>query len=130
MVGDSISNLIIGLKNASNAKHSEAVFPYTKLKESILEVLKKEKFIEDFDKKGKDIKKSLKVSLKYEDGKAVITEVKRVSKQSKRVYLSYKDIKPVKNGYGLSVISTPKGVMSDKEAKKAKVGGETLFMIW
>lgn len=130
MVGDKVSNLIIGLKNAYNAKHMVFETPFTKLNASILEVLRKEGFVTDFEEKGKDIEKTLVVSLKYENGKPAISDVSRTSKQSKRVYIGYKDIKPVKNGYGISVISTPKGVMSDKQAKDQKLGGEELFKIW
>lgn len=130
MVIDKVSNLIISLKNAYNAKHSVVEFPYTKFSESILEVLRKEGFILDFDKKGKKPKETLEISLKYENGVSALTDVQRVSKQSQRIYLGYKDIKPVKNGYGVSIISTPDGIMSSKEAKKKKLGGEELFRIW
>jgi len=130
MVGDRVSNLIIGLKNAGTADHKVASFPYSRLNHSILDVLKKEGFISDFEKEGKDLRKKLNVTLSYKDGHSAITDLKRVSKQSRRVYLGYKDIRPVKNGYGISVISTPEGVMSDKEAKKKKLGGEELFKVW
>ena len=130
MVGDKVSNLIIGLKNAYNAKHSIFETPFTKLNASILEVLRSEGFITDFEEKGKDIDKKLVVSLKYENGVPAISDVSRSSKQSRRLYVGYKDIKPVKNGYGMAVISTPKGVISDKQAKDKKLGGEELFKIW
>ena len=87
MVGDKISNLIIGLKNAYNAKHTTFELPYTKMNESILEALKKQGFVSDFKQKGKDLKKELSVTLKYKEGEAAVTDVRRVSKQSKRVYL-------------------------------------------
>ena len=130
MVIDTISNLIISLKNAQKAKHEEVVIPFSKTKLAILEVLKKEGFITAVEKSGKDIKKKLIVTLKYEDGAPAITEVKRTSKQSKRVYTGYKDIKSVRNGYGIAVLSTPQGVLSNKEAIKLKVGGELLFTMW
>lgn len=130
MVGDKISNLIISIKNAYNAKHLSFVTPYTKLNASILEVLRKEGFIMDFDEEGKGIDKKILVKLKYENGNPAVSDVSRVSKQSKRVYVGYKDLVPVRNGYGISVISTPEGIMSDKEAKKKKLGGEELFKIW
>jgi small subunit ribosomal protein S8 len=130
MVGDKISNLIISLKNAYTAGHTVVSLPYTKMSESILTVLRREGFVQDFDVKGKELKKSLSVSLRYENGLPAITEVKRISKQSKRVYIANKDIRPIKQGYGISVISTPKGIMSDKEARDKKVGGESLFKVW
>lgn len=130
MVGDTISNLIISLKNAQKAKHTEVTFSYTKMKLAILEVLKKEGFIADIEKTGKDLKKKLIATLKYEDGVPAITDVKRKSKQSKRMYVGYKDLKTVRNGYGITVLSTPQGVMSNKQASKLKIGGETLFTMW
>jgi small subunit ribosomal protein S8 len=99
--------------------------------EAILEVLKKEGFIADLEKKGKDIKKHIDVELKYfEDGEPAIHDVRRLSKQSKRVYKGAKEIHPVKNSYGIMVLSTPKGILSDKEARKQSIGGEALFIIW
>lgn len=130
MVGDTISNIIISLKNAQKAKHTEVVFSYTKMKQSILEVIKKEGFISDIEKTGKDLSKKLIVTLKYEDGSPAITDVKRVSKQSKRMYVGYKDLKNIRNGYGITVLSTPEGIMSNKQASKSKVGGEILFTMW
>ncbi len=130
MVGDTISNLIISLKNAQKAKHNEVVCSFSKVKLAILEVLKKEGFIVDVEKSGKDIKKKLIITLKYEDGVPAILDTKRVSKQSKRTYVGYKDIKTVRNGYGITVLSTPAGVMSNKDAIKSKVGGEILFTMW
>jgi small subunit ribosomal protein S8 len=130
MVGDTISNLIISLKNAQKARHPEVVFSYTNTKLAILEVLKKEGFIGSIEKTGKDIKKKLIVTLKYEDQAPAITDVKRVSKQSKRMYVGYKDLKSVRNGYGITVLSTSQGVMSNKQASELKVGGEILFTMW
>lgn len=131
MVGDTISNLIISLKNAQNAKHEKVSISYSKMKHAIADVLKSEGFVSDVEKSGKDIKKKLIITLKYqEDGAPAITDVKRMSKQSKRSYLGYKDIKTVRNGYGIAVISTPQGVMSNKTALKNKVGGELLFTMW
>ena len=130
MVGDKISNLIISLKNAQNAKHDSLTVADTKMNAAILEVLKKEGFVGTIDKQGKDLKKKLVVALKYENGMPAITDVQRMSKQSKRTYTGYKDIKPVRSGYGITVFSTPQGVLSDKAAKKAKVGGEILFKMW
>ena len=129
MVVDNISNLIISLKNASTAGKDYLRVPATKINSAILNVLKENNFITDFSKKDKDAK-DIKVVLKYEDGAAAITDVKRISKNSKRVYQSSKEIKNVRRGYGMAVISTPKGVMSGINAREQKVGGELLFEIW
>ena len=130
MVKDSISNLIISLKNASLQKKESVSVPYTKMTESVLETLKKEGYVGDLSKEGKDVKKTIKVDLKYEDGTPKIQEAKRISKFSKRVYKGSKEITPVRNGYGLLVLSTPEGILSGREAKFKKVGGEVLFEIW
>lgn len=129
MVVDNISNLIISLKNASIAGKDYLRVPATKINTAILSVLKENNFITDFAQKDKETK-DIKVVLKYEDGAAAITDVKRISKNSKRVYQSSKEIKNVRRGYGMSVISTPNGVMSGLNARKQNVGGELLFEIW
>jgi small subunit ribosomal protein S8 len=101
----------------------------SKLHQSILAVLKDKNFIESFEADKKTGK--ITVNLKYDDkGNSVINDVKRVSKLSKRIYRGYKEIYKVKSGYGLAVISTPTGVISDQTARKEKIGGEVLFEIW
>lgn len=130
MVVDPVSNFITKLKNASLAKKQLVSVPHSKFIESIADLLKKEGFIKDLAKKGKSVVKTLDVEILYVDGKPRITDVRRVSKFSKRVYQGSKDIKPVRNGLGLLVLTTPKGIMTDKTAKKDKVGGEALFKIW
>lgn len=127
---DSISNMLIMMKNASLAGKESTAIPYSKMKEAIAVCLKKEGFIADIAKKTKKGIPVLEVSLIYTEDKPKITEVERVSKQSKRVYFSMKDIHTVKNGSGLLVLSTPKGIMSGKDARKEQVGGEALFKIW
>lgn len=129
MVGDKISQLIISIKNASMVGKETITVSQTKMYEAILKVLEENKFIESFDvdKKAREIS----VVLKYDEkGKSAINDVKRISKLSKRVYKSAKEIVPVKNGYGLAVITTPAGVISDEEARKQNVGGEVMFQIW
>jgi len=124
MVKDQISNLIIALKNASMTGKETASVPATKKVVSILEVLKKKNYVENFETKG------VNVSIKYDNGNPAIHEVRRVSKFSQRIYKGFKDIKPVKSGYGMLVISTPEGILTDKESVDKKVGGEVLFQIW
>lgn len=131
MVIDSISNLIIALKNAQERGLDLARAPFSNLNTAILEVLKKEGFIADFEKKGKEVKKHIDITLKYDEaGKPAITDVRRISRQSKRVYKSVDQIRSVKNGYGRLIITTPAGILTDVQARKQKVGGEALFEIW
>ncbi len=127
---DPISQIIINIKNANAAGKATLTLPYSKLKESVLEVLKREGFIKDFRKMGKKVIKTLEVELIYIDGKARIEGVQQISKNSRRTYAKAKEIKPVLNGYGSLILTTPKGILTDREAKKEKVGGEVLFKIW
>ncbi len=129
-MNDKISELIINIKNAGRANLPETSVPFSNLKKNILSALKKKGFIEDFSTEGEEIKKNLVVKLKYIDGKHKIEDVKRVSKLSKRIYFGYKEIKPVKFGKGTLVLSTPLGILTDKEARDSKIGGEALFKIW
>jgi small subunit ribosomal protein S8 len=131
MVGDKVSNLINGLKNASTAGKDVAVFPHTKMSESILALLKKQDYITDYEVKENDsVKKELAVEIKYNGKAPAINGVKRISKFSKRIYRDVKSISPVKRGYGIMVLSTSKGLMTGDDAKKQNVGGESLFQIW
>lgn len=134
MVNDKISNLIVKLVNAGRAKKASITFPYSKLIESILVVLKKEGFIADFEVKSARKESSLKtlvISIAYDSqNDPTISDAQRVSKFSKRIYFGAKQVRGVRNGYGIMVLTTPKGVVSDKEARNLNVGGEALFKIW
>ncbi len=127
---DSISNMIIVMKNGSLAGKESVAFPYSKMKNAIGECLKKAGYVSEVSKKVKKGVPMLEVGLVYADSKPKITEVERISKQSRRVYYGMKDIHSVRNGSGLLVLSTPKGILSGKEARKEQVGGEALFRLW
>ena len=118
------------MKNASLAHKEVVSFPYSKLKNAILGCLKKEGYIEDFSKKTKKGEQVLEVKLVYVENNPKIQEVDRLSKQSRRVYFGMNDIHSVRNGSGILVLSTPKGILSGKEARKEQVGGEALFKMW
>jgi len=127
---DSISNMIIMLKNAGLAGKESISFPASKMKNAIAECLKKEGYISQVSKKIKKGFPVLEVELVYTNKTPKITEVERISKQSRRVYFKMKDIHSVRNNSGLLVLSTPKGILSGKEARKEQVGGEALFRLW
>lgn len=127
---DSIADMITRIKNASTSNKEFVVFPYSKLKLAILDVLLKEGYVKSFAKKGKKIAKFIEVGLIYQDGAPKVSGVTRVSKSSKRIYFQAKDIKTVKSGYGILILSTPKGIMTDKQARMEHVGGEAMFKIW
>lgn len=127
---DPIADMIVRIKNATEQKKESVVFPCSKLKLAIADALFKDGFIKSFGKKGKKIAKFIEVGLIYENGVSRIHGVERVSKTSKRIYNKAGDIKKVKGGMGAMVLSTPKGVMTDRLAREANVGGEVLFKIW
>lgn len=131
MVTDPISNMIISMKNSALVSKDTVVVPFSKLKHAIAQCLKDNGYIAEVSKKTE--KKNvpvLEIELAYNGGASRIHDVKRLSKPSRRTYMSVHDIRPVKNGHGMIVLSTPKGILSDKQARKEMVGGEALFMIW
>ena len=127
---DSISNMITHIKNAGHAGRHNVVITYSNLKADIAKVLKEEGFIKDFRKLTRDSKQFLSLDLLIDNRIPKVKGVKRISKSSKRVYKKAAEIRPVRQGYGLLVLSTPKGVMAGYKAKRAKLGGEALFSIW
>lgn len=127
---DQIANMLISIKNGGMANKESVLFPYSKLKNAIALCLEKEGYISSVAKKTKKGIPMLEVGLVYVDKAPKVKEVERVSKQSRRVYFGVKDIHTVRNSSGLLVLSTPKGILSGKEARKEQVGGEALFKIW
>lgn len=128
---DPISDMLIRIKNAQAVKKETASFAYSKLKMEIAKLLESQGYIGTIENHGKKQKKLIEVGLVYgEDGSPKVSGLKRISKPSKRIYRGYSEIYRVKNGLGLGVYSTTKGLMSDKDARKQKVGGENLFEIW
>ena len=127
---DNISNMIIQMKNAGNVGHERVLIPYSKLKASIAEALKKEGFVKSTETETKKGKKMLAVDLFIENRVPKIKGVQRISKPSKRIYKKATEIRAVKNGYGALILSTSQGIMTGREAKKASLGGEALFSIW
>lgn len=131
MVTDPISNMIISMKNGAMVSKQTVVIPFSKLKYSIAQCLKDSGFIKEVSKKTEKNNVSvLEISLAYDNSVSKINDVLRVSKPSRRMYLGVHDLRPVKNGHGIMVMSTPKGILTDKQARKEMVGGEALFMIW
>ena len=118
------------MKNGSLAGKESVFLPYSKLKHAILECLKKEGYVTNVSKKIRKDQPVLEVGLLYIDKKPKIAEVERISKQSRRVYFGVKEIHPIRNGAGLLVLSTPKGILSGGEARREQVGGEALFKVW
>jgi len=130
MVNDTVGDFIIQLKNAGMVGKAEVSLPYSKLKEAIAKKLADAGYIASFEVKGKDVKKTLEVALKYEGGSHSINGVKRVSKPGRRLYTKVAEIYPIKFGKGHVILSTPAGILTGEEARQANVGGEQLFVIW
>ena len=131
MVNDPVADFVIRLKNAGAVKKALVSVPFSNFKLAIAEKLKEAGYVQTIEKKGRKVRKTLDIVLKYgESGKPAISGVKRVSKPGRRVYQGFHEIVPVHYGHGSLILSTPKGVMTDKEARKQKLGGEVLFEIW
>lgn len=127
---DPISDMLIRIKNAQMAKKPAVSFPHSKIKFEIAKILENEKYVGGVQKKHKKNLKLIEVDLLYENGAPRISGIKRISKPSRRVYRAWKEIFGVKNNTGIGLYSTPKGLLTNKETRKQKVGGELLLEIW
>ncbi|MEZ4210700.1 MAG: 30S ribosomal protein S8 [Candidatus Paceibacterota bacterium] len=128
---DKIGEMLITIKNAGRASKASVVLPYSNLRHAVAECLSKQNYVGTIAKKtDKKNKPVLEISISYEGRLPKVTNVERISKPSRRIYIKAKEIRPVKNGAGLLVVSTPKGVLTGDEARKELVGGEALFKIW
>jgi small subunit ribosomal protein S8 len=128
-MNDPIIDLIIRIKNAYMTKNDTLMTPHSSYREAVLKKLQDMKYIKSYSVEG-DVIKTIEVELSYTKGVPALTDVKLVSKPGKREYVSYTDLRSVMNGMGVSFLSTSKGIMTNHEARKAKLGGELLFMIW
>jgi small subunit ribosomal protein S8 len=131
MVNDPVADLLIRLKNASEAKHKSLTVPSSKMVVLVLKVLKKEGFLKDFEEIEIEAKSFVKIHLRYGTSKeGYILGVKRISKPGRRVYVNKDQLPKVLDGFGTAIISTSKGIMSDKDARNIGLGGEVLCFIW
>lgn len=126
---DPVSDLLTRIRNAQAMGIREVVLPYSNIKSEILRVLKEEGFIESFDSKVDGSKKDLAIKLKYYQGRPVIERINRISKPKLRIYKPCRELPQVRGGLGIAIISTPKGVMTDKSARSQNVGGEVLCTV-
>lgn len=127
---DPISDMLIRIKNAQKAGHPSIEIPFSKLKFALAKILEKEKLISVVEEKGKKSAGRIHIILKYNQGQPAIQDLRRISRPSRRVYLKKENIWPVKQGYGIAIISTSKGLMTGKEARKAGLGGEVICEVW
>jgi len=131
MTTDPIADLLTRIRNAMTARHETVNIPASTMKESLLKILKERRYIESFVREEGSIQDNLKVFLKYKENRqSVIRELRRVSKPGRRVYVGYRELRPYLRGVGLRILSTPKGLMTDFQAREAKLGGEVLCELY
>ncbi|MBI2618120.1 30S ribosomal protein S8 [Candidatus Kaiserbacteria bacterium] len=131
MVSDPVGDFIVRIKNASAVGKDVVSAPHSKLRFAIAEALEKKGYLKAVHKKVKKAQKTIEVTLRYDKhDKPVIHNIKRMSRPGRRLYYRVHDIHPVKYGKGSLILSTPEGIVADDEARKKKIGGEALFMIW
>jgi small subunit ribosomal protein S8 len=126
---DPIADMLTRIRNAQRAEKASVVIPASKLKAAIAQVLKDEGYIEDFKVHANDNKSVIEIGLKYYAGKPVIERIERVSRPGLRIYKPAKEIPQVMNGLGVAIVSTSKGVMTDRKARATGVGGEVLCIV-
>ena len=127
---DPIADMLTRIRNANQNRSKEVIIPSSKMKLEIAKILKEEGYISDYKISSEGIEKNITLTLKYLNKERVITGLKRISKPGLRVYAKAEDIPRVLNGLGIAIISTPKGIMTDKLARKNNVGGEVIAYIW
>ena len=129
-MNDPIADMLIRIKNALLARHDSVVVPHSRLKEKLAHILQESNFVEEFQIEKKMPQSEIVLKLRYVGRIPAITEVKRVSKPGQRIYAPAHKIPRALGGYGITVLSTSKGIMTDKEARKQNIGGEVLCQIW
>jgi small subunit ribosomal protein S8 len=130
-MSDPIADLLTRLRNGATAGHERVMIPHSRLKEAIVKLLHAEGFVDGFEVRSKGIETWLEVGLRYDrDSKAIIRGLERVSKPSRRIYVRRDEVPYVRNGLGLAILTTPMGVISDRDARREGVGGEVICYVW
>lgn len=130
VVTDPIADMLTRIRNAMTAKHTEVEIPASNLKRAIAQILLEEGYISAVEEKKDTLQGTLKVTLKYAKGQKVVSGLKRISKPGLRVYAKAEQMPKVLNGLGIAIVSTSKGIMTDKRAREANLGGEVLAYVW
>ena len=129
-MNDPLGDLLTRIRNAQMRSKNKVSSPSSRLRESVLEVLKSEGYIRGYAVTERDGRSEIEIELKYFEGEPVIREIERISKPGRRVYTSVKNLPRINNGLGVAIVSTPKGVMADHDARDANVGGEILCTVF
>ena len=127
---DPISDMLTRIRNAQAVSHQTIVFPFSKLKFNLAKILEKQGLVGKVTSQGRKIRKVIEIELKYKKDQPIIRGIKRISKPGRRIYIKKDELRPVRQDFGLIIISTPKGLMTNKEAKKKGLGGEVICEIW
>lgn len=127
---DPIANMLTQIRNAQAVFKEDVAVSFSNINYKIAKILEKYGFVENVEKRGRAVKKNIKITLKYNNGNQGIAGLKKISKPGHRIYASKKEMKPVRGGFGIAIISTSKGIMTDKEARKKNLGGEIIAEIW
>ena len=130
---DPIADMLTRIRNASRARHQKVAIPWSRVKESIIKVLIEEGYLKDSKKvkASRGAGEELVIQLKFDrENRPVIVGIKRVSRPSRRVYVGSQTVTPIRKGLGINVLSTPRGILVDREAQKARVGGELICSVW
>jgi small subunit ribosomal protein S8 len=130
MMTDPVTDMLNRIKNAQASQKEQVVVPFSNFKYEIAKLLESEKLVGKIEKKGRKAKKVIEIALKYEDKTPAISGMRKVSRPGQRIYSPAHNIKPVKGGYGISIVSTSRGLMTGKDAKRQKLGGEILCEVW
>ena len=130
VVTDTIADMLTRIRNANQMRYEEVRVPSSNIKNEIARILKEEGYINDFKIEDNDVQGTIVLTLKYKNKERVITGLRRISKPGLRVYCKNNEIPKVLNGLGIAIISTSKGIMTDKQARKENIGGEVLAYIW
>ena len=129
-MSDPIADFFTSIRNAYQARHATVVLPYSKMKEEIAKVLESRRYIAVSEKKGRKVRKFLELKLRYDGMQPVLHGARRISRPSRRLYVGADDIRPVRQGFGILIVSTSKGMMTGENAKKAHLGGELVAEVW
>lgn len=130
MINDPIADLLTRIRNANMRKHKSVKAPYSRVKNEIVNILKEEGYITDYKIEGEGVNKELVIFLKYKGNQKVITGLKRISKPGLRVYSEVEKLPKVLSGFGIAIVSTSKGIMTDAKARNEKLGGEVMAFVW
>ena len=131
MVNDPIADMLTRMRNAAMARHTQVLMPSSKIKVQIAKILREEGFIQDFDVNQEKPQPTLRIRLKYTDQrKCMVSGMERVSRPGRRVYEGNADLTWVKSGMGIAILTTPKGLMTDRKARRMHLGGEVLCYVW